>query len=79
MLTRLQKKNIEQKKNTEYTEHNFDIVDVNHVIKTHFPKDINKSALLSLNIASILLREFSLSLSSLSKKIIYLPFAFLIP
>ena len=43
MLTRLQKKNIEQKKNTEYTEHNFDIVDVNHVIKTHYPKDINMS------------------------------------
>ena len=43
MLTRLQKKNIEQKKNTEYTEHNFDIVDVNHVLKTHYPKDINMS------------------------------------
>ena len=43
MLTRLQKKNIEQKKNTEYTEHNFDIVDVNHVLKTHYPKNINMS------------------------------------
>ena len=43
MLTRLQKKNIEQKENIEYTEHNFDIVDVNHFLKTHYPKDINMS------------------------------------
>ena len=44
MLTRLQKKNIEQKKNLEYYEkYNFDIVDINHVLKIHYPKDINMS------------------------------------
>ena len=36
MLTRLQKKNIEQKKIV-------DIVDINHILKTHYPKDINMS------------------------------------
>ena len=44
MLTRLQKKKFEQKKNIEYYEkQNFDIVDINHILKTHYPKDINMS------------------------------------
>ena len=44
MLTRLQKKKFEQKKNIEYYEkQNFEIVDINHVLKIHYPKDINMS------------------------------------
>ena len=44
MLTRLQKKKFEQKKNIEYYEkQTFAIGDINHVLKTHYPKDINMS------------------------------------